>query len=301
MRNAWLLGFVVAAMLIFTSDAAAQRRGGASPSPRITTPSGRTFSTGSKPAVTPTPKVNTTPSGRTFSTGGGAKPTTPPKQTSGWNPGLSSSGQKQQSKTAFGSTLTPKTKPAEAPKPTFKTGTGTNKPVKADSAPVQTVRRHVTHERYITYESRASVFYGPTIYAQPVYYNDFYSPFLMGYLFSSAVNSHERAMWLHSHRGPDLDEARYKEMLARDKELEARIRDLEKQGVKPDPDYVVSSMKDNPEFQYSKEFVTSAYNPETYFEHSDGGWGWFCFWFFIVVLALGVVGVVVYLVFIKEW
>ena len=169
---------------------------------------------------------------------------------------------------------------------------------------MQTVRRYVTHERYVTYDHRVSVFYGPSIYAHPVYYNDWYSPFLMGYLFSSAVHANERAMWLYCHRGPDMDEARYREMLARDRELEARIRELERQGVKRDPNYVVPAMRDNPDVQYNKEFVTSVVNPQPVPpppSSGGGNVGAFFFWFFVIVLSLLAVWLVIWLFFFKDW
>lgn len=269
----------------------------AAPSPKVSTPAGRSFSTGTpsaRPSAPAQPKFSTGPPKTGPPVGNSAKPSS-----SGWNPGLSGSAQKSQSKTNFQAA----TRPAETPKPTFKTSTGQEKSLKADAPQVQTVRRYVTHERYVTYDHRSSVFYGPTIYAHPQPYNDWFSPFLMGYLFSSAVNANERAMWVYSHRH-DMDEARYRAMVAKDAELEARLRELERQKVARDPNYVVPAMKDNPDVQYNKDFVTAAYNPQSVPpppSSGGSGVGTFFFWFFVIVLAGAVLALLIYLFFIKEW
>lgn len=159
----------------------------------------------------------------------------------------------------------------------------------------------------MTYDHRVSVFYGPTYYAHPVYYNDYFSPFLFGYLFGSAVSANERAMWVYCHRQEmmEQDAARYRAMVAKDAELEARIRELERQGVKADPSYVVPSMRDNPDVQYNKDFVTSVYNPQPVppppSSGGGGNVGAFFFWFFVIVLSLLTVALLIYLIFIKDW
>jgi len=167
---------------------------------------------------------------------------------------LSDAAKKEESKAAYQKANPP-------PQVTYKSSTGkvaTTKP--ADAARVQTVR-NVTYERHVTYDHRASTFYGG-YYGHPVYYNDYFSPFLMGYLFSSAVNANDRALWLYNHRDA-MDEARYRDAVSRDAALSARVAELEAQQVQRDPNYVVPAMAGDPDLQYNKDFVDAAYVDQT--------------------------------------
>jgi hypothetical protein len=203
---------------------------------------------------------------------------------------LTNSAKKQQSQTRYEAS----TKPKES----YTTPKGESKPIKEDSPSVTSVRRYVTHEKYVTYDNRSSVFYHGY---SPAPYNDFFSPFLMGYLFSSAVNSNDRAYWAYHHRD-QMDDARYREMLAKDAELKARIDALEKQGVARDPNYVVPGMAENPDLQYSKEFVDAAYNPVAVEQPQESGSGGaVAMWIVIIFLVLTLGGIVVYYLFIKEY
>ncbi len=277
--------------------------------PAATSPSGRTFSTGSPPAKVAPAQPSTPPASKYTN---GPPKTGPPAASNnsskpaskGWNPGLSAAAQKEQSRQAYQKA----TQPAATPKPTYRSSTGVEKPLNPQAPQVQTVRRYVTHERYVTYEHRATVFYGP-YYAHPVYYNDWYSPFIMGYLLSASVNANERAYWVYCHRA-DMDQARYNELLAKDAELSARLRVLENKQAAVDPNFVLPSMRDNPDLQYSHDFVTATYNPQSVppagggddgEEHDHSGVGHFFFWFFVVILILGVVALFVWLMFVKEW
>lgn len=82
----------------------------------------------------------------------------------------------------------------------------------------------------------------------------------MGYLLSESLNSHQRATWVYHHRD-QMDSARYQELLAKDAELKALLEALEKEKVARDPNYVLPALAQNPDLQYSKDFVTAAYNP----------------------------------------
>lgn len=268
-------------------------------------PQGKSYSNGSPPPAANQP-------GTKYSNGSPPPATAPPANNAnnnsskpaaskGWNPGLSAANQKEQSRQSFN--------PAPTPAPTYKSGSGVSKPLNPTAPQVVTVRNYVTHERYVTYEHRSSVFYGP-YYAHPVYYNDWYSPFLMGYLLSSAVNANDRAYWVYCHQH-DMEDARYRELLAKDAELSARIRVLEAKNAARDPNFVLPSMADNPDLQYNHDFVKAAVNdqgpppdaPGNYNNGSGGssGVGKFFFWFFVVVLALLAAAFVIWLVAIKEY
>ncbi len=173
---------------------------------------------------------------------------------------MSDSAKKQESKVKYQvANPVPVITPAAQPRSTYTTSKGTQRPITANSPQVQTVRRTITHERYVTYDNRASGFYG-SYYGNPHPYNDFFSPFLMGYMFSSAVNADQRAYWAYHHRN-DMDDYRYNEMLSRDADLSRRLRELETQGIVRDPNYVLPQMQDNPDLQYDRGFVEAAVNP----------------------------------------
>lgn len=275
-------------------------------------PQGKSYSNGSAPPVKSSPPPAAGQPGTKYSNGSPPPATAPPAGSSnnsakpaaskGWNPGLSAANQKEQSRQAFN--------PAPTPAPTYKSSSGVSKPLNPSAPQVTTVRNYVTHERYVTYEHRATVFYGP-YYAHPVYYNDWYSPFLMGYMLSSAVNANDRAYWVYCHQR-DMDDARYREMLAKDAELSARIRVLEAKNATRDPNFVLPGMADNPDLQYNHDFVKAAVNdqgpppdaPGGYSNNGGsggGGAGKFFFWFFVIVLALLAAAFVIWLVAIKEY
>lgn len=282
-------------------------------------PTGKSYSSGSgnsgksyTPSYTPnkpTPApVASSPSGRNYSGGTSVPPNAGGSSTSGqpppkgkptgstFNSGMSTAAKKEESRQKY--------QAATAPKPSYTPPgpSGKSQPVKADSPHVQTVRRTVTHERYVTYDNRASVFYGG-YYGHPVYYNDPFSPFLWGWIMSDAINSHQRALWMYHHQY-DMDSARYQAMLAKDAQLQAEINALKAQNLARDPNYVPPQMQENPDVMYSKEFVDASYNPVAVAEPSPSSgsifWGAMktVFW---TLVAFSLVGVVIYFLFVKEY
>lgn len=212
---------------------------------------------------------------------------------------MSTDAKHQESKTKY--------EAATAPKATYSSrgadGKVIEKPIKADSPQVKTVRNYVTHERYVTYEHRSSVFYGP-YYGHPVCYHDYYSPFLMGWLLSDAINSHQRALWMYHHQY-DMDQARYAELLRRDARLQAEIDQLKAQNIARDAGYVPPQMADNPDLMFNQEFVNASYNPQeietnTPVEGGSGA-GTFFMWVFIVFAVLVVDGLLIYFLFFREY
>ncbi len=145
----------------------------------------------------------------------------------------------------------------------------------------------VDETRYRNYDSRVNIFYGNS---RPTYYNDYWSPYLMGYLLSSSVASADRAAWVYHHRD-SIDDSRYQELLARDAGLTAQLRQLESQNVQRDPNYVLPAMASDPDLMYAKSFVDSAH------QHGPSVSA-------VVVrtlLVVSAVGVGIWLLFIREW
>ena len=277
--------------------------GGSRPSVSTSRPSTPSVS---RPS-TPTPSRPSTPSGKSYSSGSTSSSTRPSSTSTssnssnsrkpsgtGYSSSLSSSGKKTESRMKY--------EAATAPKPTYKTSTGQSKPLDAASPQVSSVRKTITHERYVTYDNRCSGFYGG-FYSHPVYYNDFFSPFLMGWILSDAVNSHDRALWMYHHQA-DMDAARYAELLKRDAKLQAEIDQLKAQKVPVDGSYVPAQMKDNPDLMYNKDFVDASYNEtstEEWDEESGSGAGEVLLIVFLVILGLFGVMAVFYLLFVKEY
>jgi len=193
----------------------------------------------------------------------------------------------------------------QAPKTEWKdpkTGT-TRSFTKQEQAQVDTVRKTVTHERYITYETRYNDFYGPYMGRPVVYYSDPFGPFFYLWLFERC-SAEERARWAYNHRD-QLDDARYRDMVKRDADLEARVRALEAEKKARDPNYVPSGLSDNPDLMYNKDFVNAAYNPSPAVYHppppSTGpSAGTVLFWLLIIVLVGALVVFVIWFVFVRE-
>lgn len=107
----------------------------------------------------------------------------------------------------------------------------------------------MTHERYVTYDNRASSFYAPySSYHSPYVYHDNFSPFLMGWLMSDALNSSSRAQWVYNHRDSN-------ELLKHDAKLAAELEAIKARNVAPDPNYVPKEFADNPDLMYAKDAV----------------------------------------------
>lgn len=159
----------------------------------------------------------------------------------------------------------------------------------------------MTHERYVTYDNRASAFYGG-YYGRPVYYHDPFSPFLWGWIMSDAINSHQRALWMYHHQS-DMDQARYQAMLAKDARLQAEIDALKAQNLARDPNYIPPQMQDNPDLMYNKEFVDASYNPVPVapVATSSGSGAAVVATMFWTVVILSVLGIFIYFMFVKEY
>ena len=308
--NFFKFGILFLAFLLSTGEANAQR---GSRSSGGSSSFGRSYSTGrssSAPSfsrtptsalkVTPnvpsaskfTPSASVSGSGKSYSTGGSSVITNSSKPNSTtFNNNLSNSVKHIESQKKY--------EASNSTKPTFisKGSDGKIKEhiVNSNSAQVKTVRNYVTHERYVTYDNRSSIFYGH-YYTTPYYYHDSFSPFLMGWILSDALNSHDRALWMY-HHSLEMDQARYNELLRRDARLQAEIDQLKSQNVVRDPGYVPVQMKDNPDIMYNKDFVDAAYNPV---EVSSGGF-WYFVYFLLMILFVLSLAVFVYLFFFKEF
>lgn len=216
-----------------------------------------------------------------------------------FNSGLTSAGQQEDSRIAFEkhySTPAATSKsymPSNTPAATSKTYTPSSTPAgtsrtytPSDYVKVERIRS-VDESRYRNYDDRALVFYGNS---RPANYNDYWSPFLNGYLLSSAINRTDRAAWVYHHRD-SIDDARYQDLVTRDAGLAAQLEQMKLQNVQRDPGYVLPTMASDPDLMYSKGFVDSARR------HGPPVWS-VAIWTLVVVVL---VGMAVWLLFIREW
>jgi hypothetical protein len=309
--------------------------GGTNPAPNTTgPPSGtgkKSFSSGDNPA----PSTPSTGKGKSFSSGGqptgkgksfssGGQPTGKGKSfssggqptgkgfSSGTAPGGPNTGErpKGQSIDQQGAQAQQKLQSKEnfqkgqAPQQVYKDPkTGGEKKIDPKSPSVENIR-NITHEKYVTRKYRTEVIYGPTYIGRPiVYYSDPYGSIFWWWLLDRSLE--ERAYWAYHHRY-DMDQQRYHDLLAKDAQLEARIRQLESQGVRRDPGYTPAGLKDDPDLMYNKDYVNAVYNPTPvpvahHSSHYDGpSAGTFFFWFFVIVLGIVAAWAIIWFIFIRE-
>jgi hypothetical protein len=268
--------------------------------------SGPTFSGGSRPSSSSGPtfsgggsKPSGGSSGPTFS-GGGSKPS---GGSSG--PTFSGGGSKSEGSRPSGNGYDGKAaadqaraesrqqmRQSQAPKTEYKTPAGQTRNIDPKDQKIEQLRRDLDREKYANRQLRQDNLYAHYAGRPPMVYNDPYGPLFMYVLLDRSLD--ERAMWAYHHR-ESMDDARYQELLRRDAQLSAKIKELEAKGVQRDPTYTLPGV--DPDLQYDDEYVEAAYNGEK--EQTDYAWlGWLCLG---VVVFVGVVFVVYFLVFVKKW
>ena len=163
-----------------------------------------------------------------------------------------------------------------------------------------TVRRTITHERYVTYENRCGSFYGG-YYNQPIspYYSTFQSNPTINIWFwmwlMEKADQNERSNWVYNHRS-QMSDAEYQALCQKDANLEARVKQLEASGTEQNPDYIPTALQDNPDLQYNSHFVKAAADDNT-----GPSFGTVCLWILGILAVLGAIGGLFYLCAVKEW
>lgn len=251
-----------------------------SSSPPTTSSSGGWFSRGSsatQKATTPTPS---TPSSRSSwwnrgnATSAPASPAAggPPKTTV--NSGIAREMSNQRSQEKYMAQQQQTSAPRGSTSGYFRSNSSS-----AGQQRIRDLKRDLNYERMQNRDLRAQQFYGPRYYSAPapMMYHDSFNPWFWMWLMDR--NNNTRAETIYHHRD-EMDPERYKELLAKDAALEAKIKELEAQGVKKDPSYVPPDLKDNKDLMYSDAAVKAAYDEE----HSSS-FPWF--WTMVAVVAIG--------------
>jgi len=199
---------------------------------------------------------------------------------------------------------------AQQPRTTYTPPKGDPKPIDLRDKQIGRLRSELDHERWVNRDQRERTFY-TTYYMRPlVVYNDPYNSFFWLWLLDRSAD--ERAYWAY-HHSYDMDRARYQELLTRDAQLEARIRELEQKKVPRDPTYTPPALKDNTDLMYADDYVDAVYNPQpvpaaspdrSYSSRSSGDGsviGRVFFWMFLILLIGAFIALCVWLVFYKRW
>jgi hypothetical protein len=188
------------------------------------------------------------------------------------------------------------------PKPTYTDPKGETRPIDPKDERIDQLRRQLDHERWVNRQERERVYFEP-YYSRPIIvYHDPYNSFFWWWLLDR--DREQRALWAYHHQAV-MDQARYQELLARDRALEARVRELEASKLPRDPTYTPPGI--DPDLVYTDDYVDAAINPQpppvvaqaprqtAYPRHHSG---------MILLTTLGVlllVGFVVWIVFFKRW
>ncbi len=252
--------------------------------------SGKSYSSGT-PSGTGAPSASTSasprssPSGRSYSTSG-KKP-----EPGGYDTSAATAQRREESKAVF--------QKSQQPRPTYTDAAGTTRPIDPRDRQVEDLRRDWDYERWRTREQRRRDTFDriptPAPQAPVIVYRDSFSNWFWWWLL--AQNLDTRSRWAYHHRD-QMDEARYREMLRRDAQLEARVKQLEAEQVKRDPAHVPAGV--DRDLMYDDAYVDAVVNPEPVPQpvppprRSSR----------ILLRALLVVGILVFLgwlVFIKRW
>lgn len=168
------------------------------------------------------------------------------------------------------------------------------RPLDVGDKRVEVIRRNTDARRWVTREQRRrQVFPNPSP-PPVVIYQDPYSNWFWWWLLTRDRGT--RALWAYHHQS-DMDAARYRDLLAKDQQLEARIHELEAKKIPRDPSYVPPEL--DADLMYDDGFVEAAVNPQppppppSSRRLPQAVWR--------IVLILAGMAFFVWLVFIKRW
>jgi hypothetical protein len=145
---------------------------------------------------------------------------------------------------------------SQNPSPAYTDSTGQTRPIDPQDKTVQVLREQLDQDRWVNRDNRTRTFYEPYWSRPVVVYHDSYNSWFWWWLLDRSLD--DRAYWAYNHRA-DMDQQRYRDLLARDSQLENRIRQLEAEGRSVDPTYVPPGI--DRDLTYTDEYVNAVYNP----------------------------------------
>ena len=187
----------------------------------------------------------------------------------------------------------------QTPRSTYVDPSGRSQPIQRDSQVVRQLRSDLNYERWQNREQRERQFYGGYwngwYSARPAYYyHDPFSNLFWYWLMSQSFNT--QAQWAYNHRDM-MDDARYRDLLAHDARIEQEIRNLEQQGVRPDPTHTPQAMP--ADLMYDDNYVQAVYNPQPQVSRPAAGGFFHALSRFLLIV--GVILALMWLVFFKRW
>jgi hypothetical protein len=240
----------------------------------------------------PTARTESTPSGqRHYGSGTGTPSGSGVTRPAGksYDPAAAEAQRKEESRRAYVK--------ATQPRPTYTDPTGTPRPIDPKDRTIESLRRQLDRERWANRPWRLRQFYGDYYYSQPVVvYHDPYNSWFWWWLLAQSLDT--RAHWAYHHRY-DMDEARYRDLLAKDAQLEARVKQLEAQNVPRDPTYHPQNL--DPDLMYTDQYVEAVYNPVATRPAPSPSSGHALRTLLTIALIIAVLAFLVWLVFIKRW
>jgi hypothetical protein len=207
-----------------------------------------------------------------------------------------------ESRTAYKTSLNK----GESPKTEYKDPSGTTVKIDPKDKRVESIR-NVPHESWANRESRIhscyNVYYNrPPIFPTAVVYHDSYNTLFWYLLLDKTLD--QRALWLYNHHDT-VDPQRYQYLVSRDAQLEARIKQLEREKVVRDVNYTPPGV--DQDLQYDDSFVDAVVNPHINAPSNSvssnntnvslAGLGWFV----LIMVILGCTGLLIYGVFFYEY
>lgn len=90
-------------------------------------------------------------------------------------------------------------------------------------------------------------------------YSDGISPMFWGFMMGQSINN--QAAWAYHHRD-SMDDARYRELLAKDVALEAKVKAMEAEGIKRDPNYLPEGVDEDLVYSKPKQPESQVSSPQ---------------------------------------
>jgi hypothetical protein len=181
---------------------------------------------------------------------------------------------------------------ATAPRSTYTDPKGTTHPIDQKDRQIDNLRSQLDQQRWVNRDLRQQQFYASYLWRPVVVYHDPYNSFFWWWLLDRSLE--DRVYWAYHHRYA-MDDGRYQALLAHDRNLEGRVRELEAQQIARDPTWAPRGVE--PDLMYTNEYVDAVYNP-----HPSGVTaGKVFFWIFLALLVIGLIWLGVWLVFYKRW
>ncbi len=237
----------------------------------------------------PPPPGSISPQGRSYSVGKTAQQGSAKILAGGsFDSAAAAAQRRQESKAAFTQGSKPRT--------TYTTPGGETRPLDASDKRIEEMRRDTDAWRWATRQQRRRAVFPNPPPPPVVIYRDPYSNWFWWWLLTRDRDT--RAWWAYHHQS-DMDAARYRDLLAKDQQLEARVRELESKKVPRDPTYAPPGL--DPDLMYDDGFVEAAVNPQPAPpsplppSRRLAGAVW------RIVLILAAMAFLVWLVFIKRW